>query len=89
MINLIEVKKRKVRNLEGNIFNFDVSIIKIEKSIEISSEVAEKYEVDSFLKSMTLQLNYEMDKTDEVEFDEQEVELLRTLEKILADKQIR
>jgi hypothetical protein len=89
MSNLIDVKKRKVRNPEENIFKFDVSIIKIEKSLEPRSEEAEKAEVDSFLKSMALQLKYAMDKTDEVEFDEQEVELLKTLGRILADKQNR
>jgi hypothetical protein len=87
MSNLIEIKKRKVRNPQENIFYFDVSIIKIENSEVTWSEVAQKYEDNSFLKSMTLQLKYDMDKMDELEFDEQEVELLKTLGRIRANKQ--
>jgi hypothetical protein len=79
MRNLIEVKKNLVGYPKGNTSSYDVSIVKIKKSKETRNEVAEKYEVDSFLKSMALQIKYEMDKTDEAEYDEQEEELLKSL----------
>jgi hypothetical protein len=88
MSNLIEIKKNVVRCPKGNISSDDVSIIKIKKSKGTRNEVAEEYEVDSFLKSMALQIKYEMGKTDKAEYDEQELELLKLLERIREDIKI-
>jgi uncharacterized protein (UPF0305 family) len=84
MRNLIEVKKNGIGCTKGNISCYDVSIIRNKKSKETKNEVDEKYEDDSFLKSMALQIKYEMDKTDEAEYDEQEEELLKSLYSILT-----
>jgi hypothetical protein len=54
MSNIIDVKKEVVKFLKENINCFDVTVIKIEKTLEIWSAIAEVYEDDSFLKSMNL-----------------------------------
>lgn len=54
MSNIIQVKKTVVDFLKENISCYDVTVIKIEKTKEIWSAVAEVYEDDSFLKSMNL-----------------------------------
>jgi hypothetical protein len=54
MSNIINVKKEVVKFLKENINCSDITVIKIEKSQEDWSAVAEVYENDSFLKSMNL-----------------------------------
>jgi len=54
MGNIIDVKKAVVTFLKESISCYDVTVIKIQKSGENWSSVAEVYEDDSFLKSMNL-----------------------------------
>jgi len=54
MSNIIEVKKEVVKFLKENIKCYDVTVIKIGKTLENWNAVAEVYEDDSFLKSMNL-----------------------------------
>ncbi len=54
MSNIIDVKKAVVAFLKENINCYDVTVIKIEKVLEIWNTIAEVYEDDSFLKSMNL-----------------------------------
>ncbi|MEI7662718.1 MAG: hypothetical protein WCK34_10985 [Bacteroidota bacterium] len=54
MGNIIDVKKTVVNFLKENINCYDVTVIKIEKTLETWTSVAEVYEDDSFLKSMNL-----------------------------------
>jgi hypothetical protein len=54
MSNIIDVKKTVVKFLKENINCYDLTVIKIEKTQESWSSVAEVYEDDSFLKSMNL-----------------------------------
>jgi hypothetical protein len=48
----MDVKKTVVEFIKENITCYDVTVVKIEKSNDIWSTVAEVYEDDSFLKSM-------------------------------------
>ncbi|MFA5329039.1 MAG: hypothetical protein WC384_14695 [Prolixibacteraceae bacterium] len=54
MSNIIDAKKTVVSFLKENINCFDVTVIKIVKSNEMWSAIAEVYEDDSFLKAMNL-----------------------------------
>lgn len=54
MSNIIDAKKTVVSFLKENISCFDVTVIKIGKSNEMWSAIAEVYEDDSFLKAMNL-----------------------------------
>lgn len=54
MSKIIDVKKSVVEFLMENIKCYDVTVIKIEKVIDIWNSIAEVYEDDSFLKSMNL-----------------------------------
>ena len=54
MSNIIDVKKTVVNFLKENINCYDVTVIKIQKANEIWSTVAEVFEDDSFLKSLSM-----------------------------------
>ena len=54
MSSIIDVKKTVVNFLKENINCYDVTVIKIQKVNEIWSSVAEVFEDDSFLKSLSM-----------------------------------
>ena len=54
MSTIIDVKKTVVNFLKENINCYDVTVIKIQKVNEIWSSVAEVFEDDSFLKSLSM-----------------------------------
>jgi len=54
MSNIIDVKKTVVKFLKENIKCYDITVVKIQKVQENWHAVAEIYEDDSFLKSMSL-----------------------------------
>ena len=54
MSSIIDVKKTVVKFLKENINCYDVTVIKIQKANEIWSTVAEVFEDDSFLKSLSM-----------------------------------
>ena len=54
MSTIIDVKKTVVNFLKENINCYDVTVIKIQKANEIWSTVAEVFEDDSFLKSLSM-----------------------------------
>lgn len=54
MSNIIDAKKTVVSFLKENITCYDVTVIKIGKTNESWSAIAEVYEDDSFLKAMNL-----------------------------------